>query len=274
MSAPSVTQRNLLEGKSAFNRVVTGKKIGTYELYKQGLDMGQSHEASLSLIAHTSAANSLELLLSRKKKQFLGIAFSEIVLLHVTIRRNRRTIEIAIQTLTANLLNSSRRYVHIWSEYNRKYKKRINKGGTLLKWFMERKTSVYIKETFEYLAYFSVIVLKILEKIERQYELPHRSLLSQILAINQIKVGNSAGKSQTLTVTDTVEEITVVDAPGKFSRTMTIKKNGYRYLSLLLRRAYLKRLDLMFEWYQRHTMDMRYALHLKTLLERLFEKQA
>lgn len=274
MSAASVSHADLLERRSAFNRVVKGKGINTYDIYKQGMENGETHETSISMVQHHTAAKSLELLLSRKKKQYLGIGFSEIVLLYVTIRKNRRIIEIAVQTMQQHLLNHSRNYLLKWQHFNRKYKKRINNGGNILKWFMERKSALLVKESYEILAYFSIVVLRILEKIERQYALPHRSLLSQILSINNIRVGNSAAKPGSTRAIHMVEEITVVDAPTKFNRQMTIKKNGYRYLSLLLRRSYLKRQDSLFEWYQKHTLDMRYAMHMNIILNNLFKKVA
>ena len=122
-----------------------------------------------------------------------------------------------------------------------------------------RKFSETRKQTLSELNRYSSKFIKTLLKIESKYGLPQNSLKTGIISLQQ-----QAGQAS----------LTVNPTPSSVSQKVSFKKNGYKYLSFIIRRSVLLREDLLFKFYRFHTMFMRYSILLARLLHKFWYNKA
>jgi len=241
------------EHNSSFNKVIKGENIESWQLYSKANDKGYSKQTSLNFVKHYYTAKQFEMFLKRKRKHLQSEAFASIRLVYMIKLKNKTLMQNFIDVLGDNLKHKASTGFNRWKDVTTKIAKRQAKGMNLLRKVVETRQTEYIKTGLSKLHSYVHSVLKVLEKIERKYLLQHHCLLDNILNLES---------------SQTTERITVQPAPTKFSRPLIIKKNAYKYLCLLLRKLTNKRTELLFKWYQHHTLNMRYSCYLTRILER------
>lgn len=157
------------------------------------------------------------------------------------------------QLIRSHLLLLSRSKLIRWRKYAKWKTAQFSKAFSKMSKFMESKVAAIKTDGIKQMVYFSFTIMRVIEKIEEVNALKRHSLLSEIM---------------TLVSRESIEKITTTAAPYKFTQNKTLKKNGYRYLALILRRAARRRMVGLFKWYQHHTFLMRHAYFIGRILER------
>lgn len=162
------------------------------------------------------------------------------------------------QLLRKNLVLAVSPRFSLWKKYARHKSLRNNKGYTKLVALFNVRAIRDKQETFATIEYYANTIIRIIEKIEKAYLIDRHRLLREIL---------------TLYYRDGIERLTTTSAPYKFDRWMTLKKNGYKYLGLLLRKFVKKRTVEVFDWYSRVYSVLRYACVLGRMMDRCLKQR-
>lgn len=193
----------------------------------------------------------LELFIRRKRKQLMAYALSDVRQWSIVRDRCQATLRRLAQLLREKLLTAAEKKIRQWRKYTKHFNRRYTKGMSKLIRTVNRKVDSSKITSFNHIHHYSEII-KILEKLEAAHTLRHHSLLSEII---------------TMVSRETIEKLTTSAAPSKFTQNKVIKKNGYRYLGLILRKVVRRRTLILFKWYQNHTKLMRHANFVGKLME-------
>lgn len=197
--------------------------------------------------------------INRKKIQQKTDGFTNIHHWSVIRDQHKASLMRMIQLLRAKLLMAAGVKFTKWFKYTKYCRKRYEKGLSRLTKFISNRTELSKVQAMHQTLHFTDNIIRITEKLEAAHALRHRSLLSEII---------------TMVSRDTIEKLTTTAAPYKFTQNKILKKNGYKYLGLLLRKTVRKRTLNLFNWYQRHTRLIRHANFVGELMDRSMKQRA
>lgn len=196
--------------------------------------------------------------MNRKVLQFKAEGFQEIR--HALLRHKQRTsiLQRLVQTLWHQLMVDASIKFDRWKDFASNRSSHCSRGFSKLSYFFRLKEVKAKQEAFRTVEYYSNTIVRVIEKIEKTYLIERHKLLREIL---------------TLYCREGIERLTTTSAPGKFSRWMILKKNGYKYLGLLLRKFVKKRTVVAFDWYSSLTGVLRYACVIGRMVDRCLKQR-
>ncbi len=171
------------------------------------------------------------------------------------VQKNRATLLASIEILMNHWKIEAVKKLFVWKQVSRKISKRINKGVEALIRLVQTKFDSNLSAAVSQIRRHSQLIVGIIEKIEKKYALRHHSLLRNILTLSSSR--------------DSSEKISTTPAPPRLNQRTVMRKNGNRYLSLLLRKFVWRRELALFRWYQQHTQMIRNAYFLCEMLNRM-----
>lgn len=189
----------------------------------------------------------------RKKLQFKTEGYEEIKFVFVSHRNKLSSVKRLMQALWKHFLIDAEKKFATWKEFAFDRNNKLIRGFGKLNTLLLIKQLKNKKEAFSITVYYGNVIIRIIEKIEKVYLLERHKLVSEIMTIYS---------------RDGIERLTTTAPPPRFTQRVILKKNGYKYLGLLLRKFVKKRTVAAFDWYSRITGIMRYACVLSRMVER------
>lgn len=196
--------------------------------------------------------------MARKTRQLKAEGLQAIRQVTILQQQRYATAHRLMQTMWKHLLQDTAKRFKQWKNYSSNCSIRHMRAYTKLTKIVSIREIKNKKESLATLDYYSNTIIRVIEKIEKAYLIERHRLLKEIL---------------TLYYRDGIERLTTTSAPYKFTRWMTLKKNGYKYLGLLLRKFTKKRTVELFNWYESHTGVIRYACVMGRMVDRCLKQR-
>lgn len=173
------------------------------------------------------------------------------------VQKHRAILLASVEILMNHWKVVAGRRFFLWKFISRKISKRLSKAAAALFRLLKARTELNLSAAFASVNRYSQQILATIEKVEKKYGLRHHSLLRNILTLSSSR--------------EAPEKISTTPAPTRLNQKTVMRKNGYRYLSLLLRKFVWKRELALFGWYQQHTKMIRNAFYLGDLVSRMLK---
>ena len=196
------------------------------------------------------------MVLQRKKNQLKAEWFFRLKANHTLKKRQRAVVEYAMKIIKNHNMIKAKIKIVRWKNEALKKTQKLTTGFDALSKLFDVKSSGYVSIGYELIYTHSAKLLNLVVKLERKYELKNEILLKKIMNIEYSRSS---------------EKIVLVTPPAKFNQRLIIKKNGFRYLSILIRKFAWRRESGFFLWYQQKTLIMRNAFFLKDIIDRILK---
>lgn len=191
----------------------------------------------------------LKRLIARRRKAII----SDIKMTEVTININQEKVQRMVDIFSTRLLLVAKSHFIRLRRWNTAQNQKTAKFLTAVNKVIRKKQVQHASTLLSCTSNFADNFIKSVEKVENRYGLPRKTLITEILKVEETPQG---------------EKISTALAPSKLNQQQVTVKNGYIYLNILLRKLVNKRISSLFDLNSRHTLDMRYVQHLNKVLTR------